>query len=92
MVRHITLRSICTIEETYSFAYQKVYHYDTPVGMQPPPRLVSSEEKRLYFSAHGLAALKIGQTDVEQEDVRWREAEEEIVEVADRLKAASLKE
>ena len=60
--------------------------------MQPPPKVVSSEDKRLYFSADGLAALKIGLTDVEQEDVRWREAEEEIVEVADRLKAAFRKE
>ena len=70
------------------FAYQKLNRYDTQIGMQPPPKVVSSEEKRLYFSADGLAALKIGQTDVEPEDVRWREAEEEIVEVADRLKAA----
>jgi hypothetical protein len=70
------------------FAYQKLNRYDTQIGMQPPPKVVSSEEKRLYFSTNGLAALRIGQTDVEPEDVRWREAEEEIVEVADRLKAA----
>lgn len=70
------------------FAYQKLNRYDTQIGMQPPPKVVRSEEKRLYFSAAGLAALKIAQTDIEQEDVRWREAEEEIVEVADRLKAA----
>ena len=70
------------------FAYQKLNRYDTQIGMQPPPKVVRSEEKRLYFSADGLAVLKIGQTDVKQEDIRWREAEEEIVEVADRLKAA----
>lgn len=74
------------------FAYQKVNRYDTQVGMQPPPKVVSSEEKRLYFSAGGLGALKIGQQDVDQEDIRWREAEEEIVEVADRLRHAFGKE
>ena len=74
--------------DVFFFAYQKLHRYDTQIGMQPPPKVVNSEEKRLYFSADGLAALKIGQTDVKQHDVRWREAEEEIVEVADRLKAA----
>jgi hypothetical protein len=70
------------------FAYQKVNRYDTQVGMQPPPKVVSSEEKRLYFAAGRLSALKIGQASVDQEDILWREAEEEIVEVADRLKVA----
>jgi hypothetical protein len=69
------------------FVFQKLNRYDTQVGAQPPPKVVSSEEKRLYFSGGALAALRIGQKDIASSDVLWREAEEEITELASQLEA-----
>jgi hypothetical protein len=74
--------------DTLVFAYQKLNRYDTQVGMQPPPKIVNSEEKRLYFSEGALAVLKMGKSLVAQDTIRWQEAEIEIVELADMLRAA----
>jgi hypothetical protein len=74
------------------FAYQKVNRYDTQVGMQPPPKVVNSQEKRLYFSGGALAVLKIGQAGIEEGDVQWNEAEMEITELSDQLRAGFSRE
>jgi hypothetical protein len=68
-----------------AFAYRKLNRYDTQVGMQPPPKVVSTQEARLYFSGGALAALRIGQEDIADSDIQWREAEEEIAELASQL-------
>jgi hypothetical protein len=70
------------------FVYQKLNRYDTQVGMHPPPTVVNSEEKRLYFSEGALAVLKIGAAQVARDEMRWQEAEMEVIELADMLKAA----
>lgn len=70
------------------FVFQKVNRYDTQVGMNPPPKVVGTEEKRLYFSGGRMAALRIGQEDIAPPDIQWREAEEEITELASQLEAA----
>jgi hypothetical protein len=70
-----------------AFAYRKLNRYDTQVGMQPPPKVVSTQEARLYFSGGALAALRIGQEDIADSDIQWREAEEEIAELASQLEA-----
>jgi hypothetical protein len=69
------------------FAYQKLNRYDTQVGMQPPPKVASSQEKRLYFSGGALAVLKIDQATIDEGDVQWTEAEMEIVELSDQIRA-----
>lgn len=71
-----------------AFAYRKLNRYDTQIGAEPPPKVVSSEEARLYFSGGALAALRIGQQDVAASDIRWEEAEQEIAELASALEAA----
>ena len=68
-----------------AFVYRKLNRYDTQVGMQPPPKVVSTQEARLYFSGGALAALRIGQQDIADSDIQWREAEEEIAELASQL-------
>lgn len=68
-----------------AFAYRKLNRYDTQIAMQPPPKVVSTEEARLYFSGGALAALRIGQQDIAASDIHWQEAEQEIAELADRL-------
>jgi hypothetical protein len=70
-----------------AFAYQKFNRYDTQIGMEPPPKVVSSEEKRFYFSSGKLAALRIGQQDIGQSDAQWQEAQEEIAEIAGKLES-----
>jgi hypothetical protein len=74
-----------------SFVYQKVNRYDTQIGMQPPPKVASSEEKRHYFSGGALAALRIGQRDIEASDILWDEAEQEIAALAEMLEHAFAK-
>ena len=67
------------------FAYYRFNRYDTQIGLPKPPKIVRSEEQRLYFSNGKLAKLLIGKIEIRADDERWREAETEIADLARRL-------
>jgi hypothetical protein len=71
------------------FVYEKFNRYDTQIGVDPPPQVISSEEKRLYFSAGELAALRIDEKELSRNDARWQEVENRMAELAKTLRAAS---
>ena len=70
------------------FAYEKFNRYDSQIGAEPPPKVVSSQVQRLYFDAAGLAALRIGEEDLSRGDARWRDTERRMVELSKDLQAA----
>ena len=68
--------------------HEKFNRYDTQIGMDPPPKVVSSEEKWLYFSAAELVALRIGEKDLSRSDARWQESASGMAGLAAKLQAA----
>jgi hypothetical protein len=69
------------------FAYYRFNRYDTQIGLPKPPKIVRSEEQRLYFSDGNLAKLLIGKIEIKADDERWRESETEIADLARRLRS-----
>ncbi len=45
------------------FVYYVFNRYDTQIGMDPPPKVVNSEEKRLYFKDHKMIKRIITKTE-----------------------------
>jgi hypothetical protein len=74
-------------DDVLIFAYFRFNRYDTQIGLPKPPKIVSSEEKRLYFSSGKLAKFLIGKIEVKADDVRWRESETEIADLAGKLQS-----
>jgi hypothetical protein len=74
--------------EEMIFAFLKLNKYDTQIGLEKPVKVVKVEEKRLYFSGGNLIKLLIGQTKIKSSDERFAESKDEIVELANKLKAA----
>lgn len=74
--------------EEMIFAFLKLNKYDTQIGLEKPVKVVKVEEKRLYFSGGELIKLLIGKKQIRSSDERFAESKEEIVELANKLKAA----
>ncbi len=82
-----------TVEAYYSgeemiFAYQRLQKYDTHIAMKPPPRVVSTEETRIYYSGPNAIRILRGKASLAASDVAFDEADTSMREIADRLKAA----
>lgn len=73
--------------EELLFAYRRVERYDTQIGMKPPPKVVGIIETRVYYA--GARAIRVieGKKQVASTDIIFTEAEMEITELSDMLKA-----
>lgn len=74
--------------EEMIFAFLKENRYDTQIGMNPPPKVVKSEERRFYFSGGELIRLLVGKTEVKSGSENYRELKEQIDDISAKLKAA----
>jgi hypothetical protein len=75
-------------DEKLIFAYQKINRYDTHIAMTPPPKVIKTEEKRLYFSAGKMIKLLVGKSTIKPANRQWDESETELIELAGALRAA----
>ncbi len=74
--------------EEMIFAYQRLERYDTHVAANPPPKVASVTETRVYFADAKAFRVLIGKRSVTRTNIRFTEAEMEMVELSDQLKAA----
>ena len=74
--------------EELIFAYLKFNRYDTQIGLDKPVKVVSIEEKRLYFAGGDLIKLLIGKKQIKSTDEIFTESKKEIIEISGKLKAA----
>jgi hypothetical protein len=72
--------------EELIFAYERLEKYDTQIGMTPPPRVVKIEEIRLYRSGGKTVRILSGKVQLKPDDIKFTEAEYQIMELADQLK------
>lgn len=73
--------------EELIFAYRRMQRYDTHIAMKPPPKVVKIIETRVYFA--GAKAIRVieGKKQVSSTEITFTEAEMEIRELSDMLKA-----
>ena len=70
------------------FAFYKLNRYDTQIGSEKSPKVVESEEKRLYFAGGKMIKILVGKINVKDGSKQWEESEKDIVELAGKLRAA----
>jgi hypothetical protein len=73
--------------EELIFVYRKINSYDTQIGMNPSPKVVSVKESRFYFSNGKLIKFLNGKKDVKNTTKLWIDSEAEIIELEQKLKA-----
>jgi hypothetical protein len=76
--------------EQMIFAYYVFRRYDTQVGMTPPPKVVRTEVKRLYFSDEKLIRLLEGKKAVKAGEENFKDTEKEFLDLSAKLKEAYL--
>lgn len=69
------------------FAYYRLNRYDTQIGLDKPPKVVKTEERRLYFANGKLAKLVVGKTAVKSGSRQFNESKAEIAELSGKLRA-----
>lgn len=74
--------------EELIFAFQRLEKYDTLIARKPPPKLVRIEETRRYRTGGKTIHILSGKTQLKTEDIKFTEAEYELIELADQLKAS----
>ncbi len=74
--------------EEMIFAFQRLERYDTHVAADPPPKVASIVETRVYFANAGAIRVLRGTKRLLKSDVLFEEAEMEMRELSDMLKAA----
>lgn len=70
------------------FVFRRIERYDTQIGMTPPPKVIRVDETRLYRSGEKSIRILSGKTQLKAGDVKFTEAEYELIELSDMLKAA----
>lgn len=73
--------------EELIFVYQRFLKYDTHISMNPPPKVIRIDETRLYRSGGKTIRILSGKTQLKPDDIKFTEAEYELIELADALKA-----
>ena len=69
------------------FAFVKHNQYDTQIGMNPPPKVVRTEEQRFYFGSDSeLIRLLVGKKELKSGDERYDELKDEIIDISEKLK------
>lgn len=74
--------------EELIFAYQRVQRYDTHIAMKPPPKVVKVIEKRIYYAGSKAIRVIEGKKQLAETDILFQEAEMELMELSDMLRAA----
>lgn len=74
--------------EEMIFAFLKLNRYDTQIGLEKPVKVVKVEEKRFYFSGGKLIKLLVGKKRIQSGEEGFEEAEDEVVGIEQKLKAA----
>ena len=74
--------------EEMIFAFVKENRYDTQIGMNPPPKVVRTEERRFYFSGGNLIRLLVGKTELKSDAENYRKLKEQIEDISAKIKAA----
>jgi hypothetical protein len=72
--------------EQLIFVYRKFNSYDTQIGMNPPPKVVSVKESRFYFAGGKLIKFINGKKDVKNTTKFWVDSESETIQMANKLK------
>lgn len=74
--------------EEMIFAYQRVEKYDTHIAMNPPPKVAKVLETRVYYAGAKAIKVIVGKQNIGASDIKFAEAEMELGELSDQLKAA----
>jgi len=70
------------------FAFLKHNRYDTQIGLDKPPKVVSVEEQRFYFAGGELIRLLVGKKELKSNAERYAELKDSIVDISGKLKDA----
>ena len=74
--------------EELIFVYRKFNRYDTQIGMNPPPKVVSVKETRFYYSSGKLIKFLDGKKTIKNTTKFWSDSESEINALSKTLKEA----
>ncbi len=75
------------------FIFSKLNKYDAPINPNRSPKIISSEEQRIYFSGGKTVKIIVGKADLKTTDSRFAEIESSLTEISQGLiKAYSEKE
>jgi hypothetical protein len=74
-------------DDMLTFAYHRLNRYDKQIGMPKPPKIVSSLERRFYFSNGELAKILLGTMEVKAGGEQWRASEATIADLAQKLRS-----
>lgn len=70
------------------FIFLKINKYDTQIGLEKPPKVVRTEEERIYYAGEKAVKVMTGQNALKPADIRFQEIEYKISELSSTLKAA----
>lgn len=68
------------------FAFLKHNKYDSQIGMDNPPKVVSVEEQRFYFDDDNLIRLLVGKKELKSGSERYDELKDSILDISSKLK------
>lgn len=71
------------------FAFLKRNQYDTQIGLDKPPKVVSTEEQRFYFADGDLIRLLVGKKELKSGSEKHSELKDQIISISSKLKEAS---
>jgi hypothetical protein len=74
--------------EELIFAFIKFNKYDTQIGMNPPPKIIRTEEQRLYFAGGDLIRLLLGKKELKSSDERYNELKNGTLDTSKKLMEA----
>jgi hypothetical protein len=74
--------------EDLIFAFIKFNKYDTQIGMNPPPKVVRTEDQRFYFTGGDLIRLLLGKKELLPNDERYDELKNGTIDTSKKLKEA----
>lgn len=70
------------------FVFYKINRYDRSIGTTKSPKVVRTEERRFYFKGDRLIRLLDGKTEVKTDHEKYETMRDEMIDVAEKLKAA----
>jgi hypothetical protein len=74
--------------EELIFAFIKFNKYDTQIGMNPPPKIIRTEEQRLYFAGGDLIRLLLGKKELKSNYERYDELKNGTLDTSKKLMEA----
>ncbi len=67
------------------FVYRKFQSYDTQVGMNPPPKVVSTKESRFYFVNGKMIKFLNGKVSVKNTTKFWEDSSSETTQMSQKF-------